>query len=59
MDLRDRLKKFHEIEGVSYKNVAKELEISVGVMYNYTSGLRELKPHIKEHLSFYLEQKGY
>ena len=33
--------------------------ISIGVMYNYTSGIRELKPHIAEKLDQYLLEKGY
>ena len=43
MDLRERLKEYHEREGVSYKFIAQQLGVTVGVMYNYTSGIRELK----------------
>ena len=59
MDLRERLKKFHEIEGVSYKVVAQALGISISVMYNYTSGIREIKPHLQEKLDQYLTDRNY
>ena len=59
MNLLDRLKKYHEIEGVSYKVISSAIGISIGVMYNYTSGIRDLKPHIKEALDQYLTEKGY
>lgn len=59
MELRERLKKYHEIEGVSYKVISSALGISIGVMYNYTSGIRELKPHILEALDNYLKERSY
>lgn len=59
MDLRERLKKYHEIAGISYKIVAARLGISIGVMYNYTSGIRDLKPHILETLDQFLTEQGY
>jgi len=59
MELLERLKKFHEIEGVSYKTIAQTIGISIGVMYNYTSGIRTLKPHIQDALDEYLVSKGY
>lgn len=59
MDLRERLKKYHEVEGVSYKVIAQSLGISIGVMYNYTSGIREIKPHIAELLDKYLSDRKY
>lgn len=59
MDLRERLKKYHEVEGVSYKNIAKTLDISLGVLYNYTSGIRDLKSHIQERLDQYLTERKY
>ena len=58
-ELKERLKQFHEIEGVSYKIIAKEIGISTGVMYNFTSGLRDLKSFVAEKLNEYLVQKGY
>jgi len=58
-ELKERLKRFHEIEGVSYKIIAKEIGISTGVMYNFTSGLRDLKSFVAEKLNEYLVQKGY
>lgn len=57
--LRERLKKFHEVEGISYKIIAKEVEISIGVMYNFTSGIRDLKAHVADNLNEYLKSKGY
>ena len=57
--LRKRLKKFHEVESVSYKNVAKELEISISVLYNFTSEIRDLKPYVAEILDNYLMERGY
>lgn len=58
-DLRDRVKKYHEIEGVSYKVIAQAINISTGVMYNFTSGIRDLKDHIAEKLDEFLVSKGY
>lgn len=59
MELLERLKKFHEIEGVSYKIIAQTIGISIGVMYNYTSGIRDLKDHVQDALDEYLASKGY
>lgn len=59
MELLERLKKFHEIEGVSYKIIAQTIGISIGVMYNYTSGIRDLKDHVARNLDEYLVSKGY
>ena len=59
MNLLDRLRKYHEEKGVSYKVIAKAIDISIGVMYNFTSGIRELKPCVQEKLNKYLEQQGY
>ena len=59
MDLKERLKKYHEIEGVSYKIIAAAIGISIGVMYNYTSGIRDLKPHVLELLDQYLTERKY
>ena len=58
-ELRDRTKKYHEIEGVSYKVIAQTIGISIGVMYNFTSGIRDLKEHIANNLDEYLKLKGY
>lgn len=57
--LRDRLKEFHEVEGISYREVANTLGISINVMYNYTSGIRDLKPKVYDDLKEYLEDMGY
>ena len=59
MEMLERLKKFHEIEGVSYKIIAQTIGISIGVMYNYTSGIRDLKDHVQDALDEYLVSKGY
>lgn len=58
-ELRDRLKKFHENEGVSYIKVAKALEISPAILYNFTSGVRDLKQCNAEILDEYLKERGY
>lgn len=58
-DLRERVKLYHEVEGVSYKVIAQTIGISTGVMYNFTSGIRELKAHIQTSLDEYLKSKGY
>lgn len=58
-DLRDRTRKYHEVEGVSYKVLAQSIGISVGVMYNFTSGIRDLKEHVANKLDEYLKLKGY
>lgn len=59
MELLDRLKKFHEEEGVSYKVVAKEIGISTSVMYNFTSEIRGLRAPVMKALDQYLISKGY
>ena len=59
MDVKERLKEFHEKEGLSYKVIAESIGISTGVMYNYTSGIRELKTHVLEELDQYLRNRGY
>ena len=59
MNLVDRLKEYHEKEGVSYKTIAKAIDISIGVMYNFTSDIRELKPAASEKLDQYLKERGY
>lgn len=57
--LRDRVKKYHEVEGVSYKVIAQSIGVSIGVMYNFTSGIRDLKQHIVDKLDEYLRLKEY
>lgn len=58
-ELRDRLKKFREEEGVSYVKVAKDLEVSTGIIYNFTSGVRDLKANVAIMLNDYLKERGY
>ena len=57
--LLERLKQFKYKEDISYKEVAADAGIPVSTMYNYTSGLRELKPKMRELLEEYLEDMGY
>lgn len=59
MSLRERLKRYHELEGVSYKAIAKAVDMSYGTMYNFTSGIRELKPEVAEDLEIYLIERDY
>lgn len=59
MDLRERLKKFHEEQGVSYKAIALSIGVSIGVMYNYTSGIRDLKPKVSQNLDQFLKDRDY
>ena len=57
--LRERVKKYHEVEGISYKTIAQSIDVSIGIMYNFTSGIRDLKEHIAERLDEYLKLEGY
>ena len=59
MELIERLKKFKEEEDVSYKSVAQEVGISISTIYNFTSGIRNLKPKLERLLDEYLTNKGY
>ena len=59
LNLIERLKAFHEEEGVSYKTVARNIDVSIGVMYNFTSDIRVLKPGAAERLDQYLKEHGY
>jgi len=58
-ELRQRLKEFHEEEGVSYKNIAKNIGVSTGVLYNFTSEIRGLRAKPAQALDLYLKEKGY
>ena len=58
-ELRERIKKYHEEEGVSYKSIAKTLGISIGVLYNFTSDVRDLRVKPAEDLDYYLKERGY
>ena len=58
-ELRERIKKYHEEEGVSYKSIAKTLGISIGVLYNFTSDVRDLRAKPAEDLDYYLKERGY
>ncbi len=59
LSLRERVKRYHELEGVSYKAIAKAIDMSYGTMYNFTSGIRELKPEAAEDLEIYLIERDY
>lgn len=59
MELRQRLIKYHEEKEIKYKQIAIDCEIGFSTMYNYTSGLRELKPAAAARLDQYLKDKGY
>jgi len=59
MELVDRLREYHEKEGVSYKIIAKTIGVSIGVMYNFTSDIRDLRPAASEKLDQYLKERGY
>lgn len=59
MSLLERVRKYHEEKGVSYKIIAQSTGISYSVMYNFTSGLRELKACNQEKLDEYLKTQGY
>lgn len=59
MELIERLKKFKEEEDVSYKSVAQEVGIPISTIYNFTSGIRNLKPKLERLLDEYLTNKGY
>lgn len=59
MELVDRLKEYHEKEGVSYKTIAKVIGVSIGVMYNFTSDIRDLRPAASDKLDQYLKERGY
>lgn len=58
MTLLERVKKYHEISGVSYKKIAQSIGISTGVMYNFTSGVRDLKAIPAQKLDEYLKERN-
>ena len=57
--LRERVVKYHEETGAKYKDIAQACDIGFSTMYNFTSGLRELKPFPAGKLDKYLKEKGY
>lgn len=59
MDLLERLLNYKNDADVKYKNIAIECEIPFSTFYNFTSGLRPLKPKYMESLNTYLTSKGY
>ena len=59
MELLDKLQKFKNDSDMSYKNIAIECQIPFSTFYNFTSGLRKMKPKYEESLTKFLEEKGY
>ena len=58
-NIRERLKTFKEDEGVSYKYIAKILNIGASTFYNFTSDLRPLPASDLINLDCYLKERGY
>lgn len=58
-DLRERVRKYHELENISYKTISLDAGIPVRALYNFTSGIRDLKKYVAESLDEYLKTKGY
>lgn len=59
MSLLDRLKKYKYDTNDTYKNVAISCDIPFSSFYNFTNGVRKLKPKYEDALSAFLESKGY
>ena len=59
MELLNKLQKFKNDSDMSYKNIAIECQIPFSTFYNFTSGLRKMKPKYEEALTKFLEEKGY
>jgi transposase len=58
-NLRDRLLRFHNETGESYKQIAIDCGIGINTMYSFTGGYRELKVAYRNILNEYLVSKGY
>lgn len=59
MELLDKLQKFKDDSDMSYKDIAITCQIPFSTFYNFTSGLRKMKPKYEEALVKFLEEKGY
>lgn len=58
-EIRKRIAKFHQEEGVSYKYVASSLNINASTFYSFTSGERSLSNTNLINLDYYLKERGY
>lgn len=58
-EIRKRVVKFHQEEGVSYKYIASLLNINASTFYNFTSGERSLSKSNLINLDYYLKERGY
>ena len=58
-ELIERVKKCNEQTGISYKQMYTNCGISVGIFYNFTSGLRKLNQFNEKKLDEYLKTLGY
>lgn len=59
MTLLDALKQYKYDTDDTYKNIAMECNIPFTTFYNFTSGLRDLKPKYRDALEKFLKEKGY
>lgn len=59
MNLLERIRKYHEEVGESYKAIAKNIGLSINLMYNFTAEVRDLKPEPAKKLDEYLKNRGY
>lgn len=57
--IRQRLKDFKSEEGVSYKYIAKILNIRLGAFYDFTSDSRPLPASDLTNLDYFLKERGY
>ena len=58
-EIRKRVVKFHQEEGISYKYIANSLNINASTFYNFTSGERSLSEPNLINLDYYLKERGY
>lgn len=58
-ELRKRLQDFHKNEGVSYKAIAAGANISLGSLYQFNGGYRNIKEEPAAALDKYLKDRNY
>jgi len=58
-ELRERLKKCKEELGISYKALAKKAELTIDIMYKFSSGTRDLSTSNYDRLDSVLREFGY
>ena len=58
-DLRQRLQRFHKEQGVSYKAIAAGADISLGSLYQFNGGYRDMKEEPAAALDKYLKDRNY